>query len=600
MVTSIERKSKHNRQTLQDRLVKTCNSQKDDTSPSYATSLTSDSHPKYRSSSLTTSSAILLSSESILPIDENSTTISPQSLGPVLSTPRYDRLSSLWRRIFRSYLRRKKDRNRAYDTIQSLQYGTEKHPILEVSAKNAEDSDMPDPLSEIPRSEDRENVIIQPSLGELFKYQLPRELQMYIIGYLDMRSRCRCARVCRYWRDVTFDGHLWSSLNLSPYYKKLQDRDLIAWISMTGSFLSSLNLRGCLHIDNQVARHIAATCPQLEELNISDCRSLTPFAITSITSACPNLHHLSLSGIDRVNSQCIGMIIQHCRQLRALDLSWCHHLTSPDVKQIFRECHQLEKFSLAGCTLVDDSIFEGMDEYTCLYYVDLTKCERLTDQGIGQLISSSPHLAHLVVSDCRLLTDCFLTHLANKDHLNLEVDNEFYEIDNPTIEKLNDRLEILELARCQLVTDQGLEILTRQCPYLRRLDLEDCIHVTDASLKHFGNRWSRLESIILSCCDKVTDNGLKVLIRGCPRLKQIEIDGCSQINNKTIKRIGQLESLQSLDAFDCQHVSRDSLKRLQQTRPKVRIRSLDWSSTECDGSHRPRLKSSSRKTCRLM
>lgn len=38
----------------------------------------------------------------------------------------------------------------------------------------------------------------------------------------------------------------------------------------------------------------------------------------------------------------------------------------------------------------------------------------------------------------------------------------------------------------------------------------------------------------ISWCDSVTENGIEVLARGCPKLKKVSAKGCRKINDRAI------------------------------------------------------------------
>jgi F-box/leucine-rich repeat protein 2/20 len=438
-------------------------------------------------------------------------------------------------------------------------------------------------------------------LGKLFQEHLPRELQLYIFGYLDMKSRCRCAKVCKYWRQLFLDGELWCQLDLSPYFKKLLEKDILQWVQIAGPFLSRLNLRGYVSCNNHLVKQIASACPNLKELDLTECRSLTPCGLALMTSICCHINILKISGIIRMNNRCIESIVRHCPHLKEVDLSWCRHITSAGITMLAKECHSLERLSLAGCSLVNDDIFHHIVGFPLLRRLNLQLCKNITDDGIKLLAMYCHHLRHVTLSGCHLLTDlslCYLSHrsscimgdTSNEDASSMREDSE---------------LQILEVAGCSFMSDYGFREIAKHCRQLRKLDLEECVQVTDISLQCFGDFLPQLGVIILSCCDKITDQGFMALSMGCPLLSHIEVDGCSQLTDETIEHFKRLPFLRCIDAFDCRNLSRNAIEELRQNyMPRIKTRGFDWSIEEQEEDSRhlgiTTTTRSSRKLCVLM
>ena len=139
---------------------------------------------------------------------------------------------------------------------------------------------------------------------------------------------------------------------------------------------------------------------------------------------------------------------EHCPKMRFLDLSDCHQLDDTSLKNLLK--------------------YYGL-KLTHLY---LRRCTLLTDQSMKSVATYCPTLKELSISYCPQFTDsvCY--------ELSLE---------------LNTNLKYLSLAKCQQISDAGLQQIGRHCSKLRYLNVRGCQTISDAGIiYHFmiGNNKS--------------------------------------------------------------------------------------------------------------
>ncbi|VDN52842.1 unnamed protein product [Dracunculus medinensis] len=136
------------------------------------------------------------------------------------------------------------------------------------------------------------------------------------------------------------------------------------------------------------------------------------------------------------------------------------------------------------------------------------------------------------------------------------------------------KLRDLELAGCALLTDHGFASLAKNCHELERMDLEDCSLITDTTLENFSKGCPRLVNLSLSHCELITDAGLRQFCLSHnlkERLNVLELDNCPQITDISLEYMRQMRSLQRVDLYDCQNITKDAIKRFKAYKPDVEV-----------------------------
>jgi F-box and leucine-rich repeat protein 2/20 len=125
----------------------------------------------------------------------------------------------------------------------------------------------------------------------------------------------------------------------------------------------------------------------------------------------------------------------------------------------------------------------------------------------------------------------------------------------------------MSVAGCNLMTDTGFNALCRACPDLHYMDLEECVHITDATLVNIATFNQKMERLCLSYCELVTDVGIEHLAHSIAAtsgsLKVLELDNCPLITDSALDALQECPSLQRIDLYDCQQVTRGGIRRLK-------------------------------------
>ena len=105
----------------------------------------------------------------------------------------------------------------------------------------------------------------QPYKDFNFWRDLPSELKMEILTYLEPREIVRCSTVSKAWHKMCFDGQLWAILDTTGFYQDIPADALVNIIISAGPFVRDLNLRGCVQLrERWHAKGLADACRNLE------------------------------------------------------------------------------------------------------------------------------------------------------------------------------------------------------------------------------------------------------------------------------------------------------------------------------------------------
>lgn len=432
-------------------------------------------------------------------------------------------------------------------------------------------------------------------------------------------------QVSRSWRDVTFDGQLWTRLDLRSF-PKVPPNVLVQLSRLAGGFIKQLDLSGhrAVHANTliDISHNLSVqealpgdlsntTHNQLTSLNLQGCSTLTTRSLHHILIRSPWLQRLCLNGLYGVTNTTCEVLANYCPRLVYLDLSRCTNMSGEGIRSaascaVARGEHiQLKQLRLSGLRKVSDETMHMLGKAApFLEVLDLSYARDLHNSAIEAFVSCTEEdariidvvqltareagreagdserywrrvtrLRHLNLSACVLLTDHACSHLAH------------------TMPKL----EFLELAGIgSELNDDGLVRLLTTTPHIRRLDLEDATAVSDDVLVALTplnttlppSRTPRnappepghaLEHLIISYAN-VESEALSELIRACPRLRVLEADN-TRLTGVAMKEFVQTARRRKIAdakivAVDCRSVGEFAVKEMTaHSRPRMGWRS---------------------------
>ena len=205
-------------------------------------------------------------------------------------------------------------------------------------------------------------------------------------------------------------------------------QDFAKYLIQDKSYLKTLKLDG-ENSNNMQLLNIIPNLDNLKELNISYCENLEDYfldmisvifnkftklilrKLRKITQECfikffsfsnfENLEKLDFYDAPKLNDKAI-VNISLIKKLKYLDISWCEGVSNETVKKIIINCNFISKICLQGCKNLDDNLFndvffyENNDELKQhlkrIYFIDLTKCDYVSDEVINNIYDKYPNL----------------------------------------------------------------------------------------------------------------------------------------------------------------------------------------------------------------
>lgn len=116
-----------------------------------------------------------------------------------------------------------------------------------------------------------------------------------------------------------------------------------------------------------------------------------------------------------------------------------------------------------------------------------------------------------------------------------------------------------------------MSALARGCRNLTRIDLEEVVQITDSSVSVLVSHCTRLSTLTLSHCELITNEGIRAISTCAQYLKLLELDNCPNLTDDALDHLANLKSLERLEIYDCQHISRMGIRRIRNALPSLMI-----------------------------
>uniref|UniRef100_A0A5K3F6C4 F-box domain-containing protein n=1 Tax=Mesocestoides corti TaxID=53468 RepID=A0A5K3F6C4_MESCO len=224
--------------------------------------------------------------------------------------------------------------------------------------------------------------------------------------------------------------------------------DVALWCCLR-PWITHLNLRDCLHFNNDALQAIVQCAPSLQELrlqvyHLSDlaldsfearshfnlrvlwlcyCSDLTIIGVTKLAAALPGLQELRLIGCSKLNDASVDLICKCMKYLQVLDLSSNNLITDSALASIADGLRQLEELHLDRCNSLSDGGIKSVSNVRGLRVLTLRWCSGLGDECL-QYLTNLTCLRFLSLAGCKTLTtDGFIVLTAMKRLRHLEITN---------------------------------------------------------------------------------------------------------------------------------------------------------------------------------
>ncbi|KAJ3024551.1 UNVERIFIED_CONTAM: hypothetical protein HDU68_008014 [Siphonaria sp. JEL0065] len=203
--------------------------------------------------------------------------------------------------------------------------------------------------------------------------------------------------------------------------------------------------------------------------------------------------------------------------LVALDLGGLEQFAVADahVAQVLQCCSRLIRLALPDCVCCTDASLLALADFANIasfQLLNLDRCCEMSDVGLVPLIKRLNNITTLSLNLLPLATTA-VTH---------------------AIASTCRKLQLLNMADCDAITDESLIWLASGCPLLNSIDLSDCTHVSETGLIEFviQRKYStpspKFHSLKLNGLDAVTDKSILALTTGDPE-SAIELKSVNSI-----------------------------------------------------------------------
>ncbi|XP_064626085.1 S-phase kinase-associated protein 2-like [Lineus longissimus] len=291
---------------------------------------------------------------------------------------------------------------------------------------------------------------------------LPDEVILAIFRWLPRFMLVKCACVCKRWYRLGMDESFWKRMDLAN--KSLSAGVLGNVLNRGVSILrlSKTEISSPIHTLSQCINSVRPC--QLQYLDLS-MAVIKPEGLEEIFARCTKLRKVSLENCQLTDITC--QYIGQNRNIQVLNLSSCQNLTTEGLSEITSNCVCLESLNLAWTYL---------DRETVVYLVlclpsGLLKLnlsgtrETLTDEDVGNLIRTCPHLKELDLSDALLLTPAILhdivANLKGLEHIAL---SRCYRIPASHLLALSSMVSLMALDLFGTTIDGALEVIQDALP----------------------------------------------------------------------------------------------------------------------------------------
>ncbi|CEF68124.1 F-box domain and Leucine-rich repeat, cysteine-containing subtype-containing protein [Strongyloides ratti] len=353
---------------------------------------------------------------------------------------------------------------------------------------------------------------------------LPNEVLLRVFSYLDMKSLCQGAQVCKLWNSLAMNGANWMVVNFFDYQKDIKPSVVENISRRSGYFLRKLSLRGCQNIQDGALRIFAVNCRNIEALSLGNCKKITDLTCEYLGKYCKYLKFLDFENCLDITDIGIMAIVNNCTLLEEINFNWNKNIQDKGITYLLSKCKNLRKLLVKGCSGLTENCFERTLNdislrFTNLEYLNISNCNTINDNGVMTLSQSLRSL------------------------------------------------KTLEMAGGELLSDLSIQFVARFCKQIKKLDIEDCSSLTDNSLYYISKGSFNLEHLVLSHCEGITNNGIKILAEGCTySLKELELDNLPEINDNVFEHLYEFKSLRKVCLFDCQNISKAAISKFEESR----------------------------------
>ena len=318
----------------------------------------------------------------------------------------------------------------------------------------------------------------------------------------------------------TAKPHKLKSINLSPYFRRLNDRGLIAISKLCGMFIEKLNLHAAYQLNDRSVETLVKSAPNLKYLNLSDLWELSDVSLVALSRYCPSITHLDLSNCRKITNKGLLGVLESCSKLSILSLSYCKNLTNKVFDH--ESWARIKEVNLHRCTGIGDRGFE----FWPLFIDDFGwsgngsgMLASSTDWGLasedilkGSFCKSGVTLDNLSFADglCDLDQND-INEVINDDNDNWRSEISEEKLSRDNLHSSSDSVSLSDsMDKPKIMVSEFSENTSEPSRLthfaLRSLDLRDCSFLSDTAIASIASVCSQLRILNLSFCCSLTED----------------------------------------------------------------------------------------------
>ena len=375
--------------------------------------------------------------------------------------------------------------------------------------------------------------------------ETPHEIRIHILSFLSPKELVRASRVSKAFYDMCYDGQLWTRCDASEFYQQIPAEALAQIIVSAGSFIRDLNLRGCVQLEHhRRAEMVVKASRNLVNATLEGCRNLQRQTLHDLIKRNNRLVNLNLTGLPAVCNTTLRLIAESCPQLEMLNVSWCNHMDAKAVQTVVEGCPKLKDLRVGEVKGFKDlEVAKAIFTTNNLERLVLAGCEDLSDAALQAMM-------HGVNPEIDVLTNTPMVPPRKLRHLDLSRCKRLTSQGVQALGHLVPELEGLILSGVTSLTDSALEPILASTPRLTHLELEDLGELTNSLLsEHLAKApcASKLEHLSIGYCGNLGDTGMLPVFRACTSLRSVIMDN-TRISDLVLAEAASMVRQRAMDA----------------------------------------------------
>lgn len=397
-------------------------------------------------------------------------------------------------------------------------------------------------------------------------------------------------------------------------------RDLI----LQNPNLQSIDVSSIKGVSNEILFALGGTCHMLQGIYAADCRLLDDDGIGFLARQCPLLKRVKMNGT-KISDASLSDLVS-CKHIVELDLANTSHVSNAQITRLLMELPHLREFRIANISEVTDEAF-----YRLAYRREREEGDGSIGAGAGTTQNEATQNPNgngpANMGDGRVDVDRESNSDVDVDgdvqgqlqqqfqrqfqqqfqqlhgDQNMDVDmgnfaglnvtnnnnnnqnrtaatastSNIYNVSHQTSSvpeavpvrlPLFDRLRIIDLTSCNLISDASVARFVKCAPRLRNVVLAKCNNITDRAVICLAQLGQSLHYLHLGHCTSITDKSISILAKSCPRIQYIDVASCIQLTNAAVKDLATLPKLKRIGLVKC-HLITDTAVNALADRPRA-------------------------------